>query len=144
MYYHSEFDDVGHLSLASLQHHGDNMLEIVRSLGDADLTQSSAGDERFFDLLGRWVIHYPVSWALPLAIVLALPIAVGAVLAVRFKKLTISGVVAGLAIAVLAPVVAAAAGWAAWAALRVSTNAHRLPQGHAYDDCLALLAILAW
>lgn len=141
--YHSELDDVAHLSLASLQHHGDNMLEIVRSLGDADLTSPPAGDEVFFDVLGRWVIHYPVPWALPLAIVLALAIAVGTSLAVRFRTLTISGLVAGLVIAVLAPAAAAGAAWAAWAALRVGSSAHRLPQGHAYDDGLALLAIIA-
>jgi len=65
-YYHSPADTPAHLDLASLQHHGDYLLPLVRHFGNVALTQTKAPDETFFNPLGTWLVHYPASWNLPL------------------------------------------------------------------------------
>ncbi len=39
-HYHTRRDSIANLSLATLQHHGDNVLPLVRALADADLTHT--------------------------------------------------------------------------------------------------------
>ncbi len=40
-HYHTPLDTVANLSLATLQHHGENVLPLVRALGNADLSKSA-------------------------------------------------------------------------------------------------------
>jgi len=53
---------------ASLQQAGDQQLALVRYLGDLPTLAPSVPDQTFFPLLRR-LVHYPVGWAAPLAIV---------------------------------------------------------------------------
>ncbi len=39
-HYHTRLDSIANLSLATLQHHGENVLPLVRALADADLTRA--------------------------------------------------------------------------------------------------------
>ncbi len=50
----------------SLQQAGDQVLALVRTLGQGSLTETDVPDQTFFPLLGR-LVHYPASWAVPLA-----------------------------------------------------------------------------
>ncbi|HZO14864.1 MAG TPA: M20/M25/M40 family metallo-hydrolase [Polyangiaceae bacterium] len=88
-HYHTPADDLAHLSLGSLQHHGDNALALARALSAADLEQLWAGDERavWFDFLSLFVVRWPASWSLPLAL-LALAL-VGAMGALRVRQLRV-------------------------------------------------------
>lgn len=70
--YHSPRDDLARLDEDSLQHQGSMMLGMVRTLGDRDLDQIHGADAVYFDLFARVLVHYPVSWALVLAIVTVL------------------------------------------------------------------------
>jgi hypothetical protein len=57
--YHTPQDSLANLSRASLQHHGDNALALVRALADEDLPAAHAGDAVFFDLAGLAVLWWP-------------------------------------------------------------------------------------
>lgn len=69
--YHGPTDDVDHTDLGTLQHHGDQMLELVRRLGRADLDAPDADDEVFFTVGDGRLVHYPVRAAVPLALLAA-------------------------------------------------------------------------
>jgi peptidase M28-like protein len=75
-HYHTPLDNLQNLSLASLQHQGDNGLGAVRGLGQADLAHAPRGSAVFFDVLGWGVVHWPRPWTPPFALlVLALLLA---------------------------------------------------------------------
>ena len=96
-YYHTAADSLDHVSPASLQHHGDNALAALGGLTQADLASPPRGKLAFFDVLGAFVVGWPLPWSLPLAL-LALGLAViAAVVAVRRGTATGGGVLLGLA-----------------------------------------------
>lgn len=72
-HYHQATDDIKHLSLASLQDHGEHMLSMVRTLGEMDLQKLHAPNLVYFDIMGRVLFYYP-AW---LAYVLAFLACVG-------------------------------------------------------------------
>lgn len=65
--YHTENDNLEHLSRASLQHHGNNAWEVLRALAEADLTAPRSGNAVYFDLFGWYLIWWPSEWTIPLA-----------------------------------------------------------------------------
>ena len=67
--YHQPDDTLVNLDRRSLQHFGEHALSLSRRIAmtDAELPQSAA-DAAFFDVLGLFVVHYPLSWCLPLSI----------------------------------------------------------------------------
>lgn len=67
--YHQPDDTLANLDRRSLQHFGEHALNVARRIAmtDAELPQTS-GDAAFFDVLGLFVVHYPLSWCLPLSI----------------------------------------------------------------------------
>jgi hypothetical protein len=68
--YHTPEDDLAHLSLESLQHHGDGVWGLTSELMESDLglADRPTGDAVYFDVMGRALIRWPVSWSLPLAL----------------------------------------------------------------------------
>ena len=62
-HYHKPTDTIENLSLASLQHHGEYMLSMVRGFGQRDLRSLHGKEAVFFDVFGLYVIHYSVLWA---------------------------------------------------------------------------------
>jgi hypothetical protein len=67
-HYHAPTDDVAHFDLRSLQHDGSYALNLARHFGKLDLTKLNGPDAIYFDLFGRSLVHYPVTWAVPLAL----------------------------------------------------------------------------
>ena len=79
--YHTALDDVGRLDPRSVQHFGGHALGLARYLGERDLTRlEREPDLVFFNLWPGALLYYPVSWALPIALVATL-LLVGAVAA---------------------------------------------------------------
>jgi hypothetical protein len=108
--YHTPRDDRSHLDPASVQHHGENALSLVRALA---VPGGDAGGAVWFDVLGRVVVRFPRPWALPLAL-LALGLAGGGAFRdVRRGRARAGGVVAGLLALPLGAGSAAALGLAA-------------------------------
>ncbi len=95
--YHTALDDLAHASPASLQHHGDNALAVVRGLAETDLAQASAAPGRavFFDILGLGLVWWPARFSLWLALAALLLLAVTAVRLVRSGQARGSGLAAG-------------------------------------------------
>jgi hypothetical protein len=68
--YHTQNDDIAHLDLASLRHHGIQALAIARRLLEIDpATLKSNRDSIYFDFLSLGVVRYPQWLAVPIAIV---------------------------------------------------------------------------
>jgi len=69
--YHSRIDDLGHLDLDSLQHHGQNGWAMLQALNQFDLNKLvSSEDAAYIDLFGKYLMHYPLSIAAGLALAL--------------------------------------------------------------------------
>jgi len=103
--YHTSNDDVAHLDLGSLQHHGSQMLAMVHTFGTEPLPRTRTGDGVFFDLPIIGLVVYPQGLELPLAI-LALVLVGG--LVARDRK----GVGIGALAAFVAVALSGATGWA--------------------------------
>ncbi len=73
-HYHTPLDTLDHLSLESLQHHGDNAQSMLAALdvglapapdhGDASISDEAV----YVDILARYLLVWPVTWALPMAL----------------------------------------------------------------------------
>lgn len=66
--YHTRLDTAADVDPDSLQHQGGYMLSLLRELGRADLSAPRAPERVYFNPLGAAFITYPVSWAVPLAL----------------------------------------------------------------------------
>src|SRR5690606_27065961 len=86
--YHTPEDDLDHLDLRSLQHHGDAVWALARELGGGDLTLADrpAGEAVYFDVVGRVVVRWPVSWSLPLALLAMALVAAQIALGLRRER----------------------------------------------------------
>lgn len=60
--YHSMTDTPENMSLDLLQHHGSNMLGMLRHFGNLTIDNTRAADAIFFNPLGDWLIIYPASY----------------------------------------------------------------------------------
>jgi hypothetical protein len=127
-HYHTAADSLSNVAPASIQHHGDNALAAVRGLAGADLANPPRGKLVFFDVLGAFVVSWPMAWSLGLALLALLLVLIAAVLAVRRGATTGGGVAMGfltfLATVLLSGVVAFLLGLVA---PRVPWVAHPLP-----------------
>ena len=67
--YHTADDNFANVSLASLQHHGENMLGLTRTLADHDFADQPEGKVVYFDLLGWIVVYWPSSWSIAFSLI---------------------------------------------------------------------------
>ena len=110
--YHTEFDNLQNLDLMTLQHEGDTALSLTRQLGNDDietaLTEAaSEGDQVYFDIVGRFLLHYPASWSVPLGVVAALIFITVTAVGIKRKRITLQGILTG-SLAVLVCMVSSA------------------------------------
>jgi hypothetical protein len=119
-HYHTAGDDLANLDLASLQHHGENVLGVLQSLMTLDHLERDDSDDVYFDLFGRIAIVIGERTALGLVILCLCAVLWGSYLAVRDRALSWGGLAlayAWLPLAFLVPVVLAEAttlGLTAW------------------------------
>ena len=103
--YHQAYDSPEHLSLATLQHHGVNVLSMVRHLGDLELTTVSAPDRVYFSVPYLGTVVYVRTVAYGLSVLLVLGLLMALVFARRSGARVAGmavGVVGGLALVGLA------------------------------------------
>ena len=67
--YHSSADNIENLSLGSLQHHGDNMLSLVKHFGNLDSPKKKEGNSIFFNLFGKKIITYSEKLVTPIMVI---------------------------------------------------------------------------
>ncbi|QRN93718.1 M28 family peptidase [Archangium violaceum] len=134
LHYHTRLEDLEHLDMSTLQHQGELLLSMARRLGDADLAHVRERDAIYFNL-GTVLVHYPVTWAMPL-LVLALVLGAGAWgWAIRRGQLRARGLgwsVLGLLSALVLSCVTV---WLAWSAVEwLVPGVRALPEGQTYRD----------
>jgi hypothetical protein len=59
--YHSPTDTPENLNQQSLQHHGENMLSLVKHFGNISITNTKGPDRSYFNFIGGWFLNYPAS-----------------------------------------------------------------------------------
>lgn len=98
VHYHTPLDNLAHVTPASLQHHGDNALGMVRALANADLASPPQGTASWFDIWGFGILAWPETWNLPAAVIsLLLFLGVAAVRS-RQGDLTVAQIRSGMAL----------------------------------------------
>ncbi|HEU4963850.1 MAG TPA: M20/M25/M40 family metallo-hydrolase, partial [Bacilli bacterium] len=134
--YHTMMDNVEEVDDASLQHHGDNALKLVSQFGNADLTNTKAPDASYFNLFGL-LVHYPQSWVMPIATVVALLFVAVLVLGLRKRHLSMKKIALGLLVELLALIVAPAVVFGLWTAVEALWAGNMYaPEGGLYDNQL--------
>ncbi|MGI0115797.1 M28 family peptidase [Zooshikella sp. RANM57] len=75
-HYHTPLDAIDNVDLGSVQHQGNNVLELVKyidSLDEKSLNQASNKESVvYFDVLTRWVVYWNAKWTLPVMLLLCL------------------------------------------------------------------------
>ncbi len=66
--YHNMTDTPENIDLRLLQHHGSNMLGMIRQFDQQDLTKTKAPDANYFNPYGHHLWIYPTQWNLPLIV----------------------------------------------------------------------------
>ena len=95
--YHTSRDDLAHVDLRSMQHHGSYMLSLARHFASIDLVEQPAPNVIYFTLPGPFILYYPQSLALPLAIIGVLLFGVLLWQGLRQGRLTVRGIALGFA-----------------------------------------------
>ncbi|WP_158022916.1 M20/M25/M40 family metallo-hydrolase, partial [Hymenobacter coccineus] len=110
-YYHSPIDTPERLDLASLQHHGDYMLPLVRHFASISLVHAPTSDSSFFNPLGTWLVLYRAgwNWALSAAGWALLLLAIGQ--ARGRGRLRLAGLLGGALAWLVGTALVLAAGW---------------------------------
>lgn len=93
--YHTRLDNIENLDERSLQHHGSYALALARHFGNLDLPVKREGDAVYFDVLGKFLFHYPASWAIPLAVLNVVLFLVIGAWGIRKKALAAFGLFKG-------------------------------------------------
>jgi hypothetical protein len=67
--YHQPDDTLANLDRRSVQHFGEHVLNLTRAIATTgnDLPETTS-DAAYFDVLGIYIVHYPLSWCLPLSL----------------------------------------------------------------------------
>jgi len=109
--YHSRIDDLSHLDLGSLQHHGQNAWAILHAMDARYLEKVvSSEDAAYIDLFGHDLLHYPASSAAGVALLLS----VLTIIAIRKsypRQVTIRQVFWTLVAIIMLMMALPAAGW---------------------------------
>jgi Peptidase family M28 len=69
VHYHTPLDNSANVTLASLQHHGENAMPSIIALANSDVANPPQREAVFFDLFGRWLIHWEARRSIEVALV---------------------------------------------------------------------------
>ncbi len=94
-HYHTPRDDLDHLDPGSVQHQGDNALAAVRTLAMGPLPLPATEDSIYTDVLGLFVVSWPASWAVGVAVGLLGALLAMLALAVRWGRVRLPRVALG-------------------------------------------------
>lgn len=99
--FHRSSDSLETISEKSVQNHGKIALSLAKHFGELDISLTKRKDLIYFNFLRFWLIYYPYSWAIPLAIIVLFVFICVVVFGLRRKILTLSGVAHGIFILLL-------------------------------------------
>ncbi|HJW92231.1 MAG TPA: M20/M25/M40 family metallo-hydrolase [Thermoanaerobaculia bacterium] len=113
--YHTPNDNLGRVSMRTLQHHGDNALAAIRALSTGDLRHGTDQNVVWFDVLAFFVISWRVHFTVWIAFLALLASITAAALLIREEEATLRGVLHGVLALIGAVIIAALLGFAlAW------------------------------
>lgn len=144
--YHTPYDQANLLSPATQQEQGEMMWKLVQHFGQQDLNKMRSEDQIYFSFLGISIVHYPASWASPIAMLISL-VFVGFVWVAR-KRAHLSLLKTGAAsvsflFSLIALAFLAQQAWYLVLELAPAYRSMRDPDpSHLYLLCFALLCIL--
>jgi Peptidase family M28 len=120
--YHTSRDNLQSIDLRSMQHHGDNALQLVRQLLSSNIEQGMRADEDavYTDLFARWIIMWPQSlgpWFSGFALVIMVWIAHSGRV---YFQLTAGGVIKGILCWLAVLLGAVFSSWCGWWLLRAA------------------------
>jgi hypothetical protein len=143
--YHTLLDNMQTIDPRSIQHEGSYALALVRHFGSMDLSQvPRVPSEVVFNILPGVVVHYPETWAVPLAAGAFLLLLGVLTLGFRRKHLTVGGFALGTLIfpvSLVGTLVLAILGWVALKA--VNPNYQVAMAGSYYGSDLEVLGLAA-
>lgn len=96
VHYHTPLDDLAHVTLSSLQHHGDNAWSMVRALASTDLDSPPAGNATWFDVWGFGILSWPERWNGVLALLGLVLVAIAGSVGEARQELTLSRICWGV------------------------------------------------
>ena len=99
--YHTVLDTPENLDRGSLQHHGEYMLSLTRHFGNLNLTNIVEEDYIYFNAIRNWMVHYPQSWAIGLAIIGILAYITTVWHGIRRNQLGVKGMIGGFLVSLL-------------------------------------------
>lgn len=94
--YHTPEDTVENLNVPSLQHHGENMLDLVRHFGNLELAAQEDGKNLYFNVFGKKVVTYSEKLVLPFMVAAILLFIMTYIHGYHRKKLSMAGSGIGL------------------------------------------------
>ncbi len=107
--YHTPRDDFAHVSAASVQQQGDDVLAVLRALADAETgAPPPAGEAVYFDVFGRFLMRFPQEFMLPAAALTMLLILATATALIRRQECRLGEIARSLCGLALADVAAVA------------------------------------
>jgi hypothetical protein len=92
---HTALDQSDIVSAASVQQMGDQILAVTRELAAIDISQPWAEHETFFFVPLVGLVHYPESWALPLALLAVILLVTALALALWYRLAGWRGLLVG-------------------------------------------------
>lgn len=141
--YHTQLDSPAVLDQETLQQEGDIMLALVRHFGDSPLDNLKTADQVYFDLPGVGIVNYPVSWVIPLSVILLIFFVLITALACKKKVLKIKRVLsAGLLFPIIVLVLALASHLMWLEILRLHPEYLTFVQGDIYNSHWYLMAFV--
>ena len=94
--YHSMTDRPENLDRNTFQEDGDNMVSLVKYLGDSNIKETKRANASYFNILGDWLIRYPASLNWVFLLLANLLLVVYVITGVRAEKIEVRGFLWGI------------------------------------------------
>ncbi len=131
--YHTMQDSPENLSLASLQHHGSNILSNIKYFGNRNFELESSENMVFFNNLRGGLITYPTSWSFTLTLAVTILFLVILGFQLKNKKITIGKYGRSILSFLIVCVLGAALTYGGWALMELLHPEYRwLTHGEVY------------
>ena len=145
--YHTLMDNYDTIDPRSVQHHGNYALSITRHLGNLDLdtiSDNNSSDSVYFTFFRGWLVNYPVSWALPLSVLIGFILACTVFTGLLREQAAVSGIFKGLLLFLLSVIVTTGLTFGIWTAIYSSHSQYQaMFFGRIYNAHLYLFAFTA-
>ncbi|PAU92924.1 hypothetical protein CK503_14660 [Aliifodinibius salipaludis] len=134
LHYHTMLDTPENLSLASVQHHGSNLLGSIKHFGNTNFDQQSETEFVYFNNATGGLIYYPSGWSFPLAIVTTLLFIAFLIYLFRTKQITIGRYLGSLLLFLLTITIGALITYLGWQVFKTLHPHYQwIIQGEAYN-----------